>query len=195
MGSPWLVRLDQTLSSYSILATLLTLVLLLVALDQFGFLGWALNQFGRATRWAVRRGFRVWERWLSWANWWVYLLLAFALLTTGALTAGTLPPVTLGCAALALTMGVTACLAYMFIDVERYEVERGRKAVHNPTMGQELAPNVARYGHQVEVTLLAAAAASVIGGFALLNQGLYETVGREWYRVDAGGRPGFADFL
>src|SRR5215213_4349522 len=121
MGSPWLVRLDQTPSSYSILATLLTLVLLLVALDQFGFLGWALNQFGRATRWAVRRGFRVWERWLSWANWWVYLLLALALITTGALAASALPAVTLCCAVLVLSMGVSACFAYMFIDVERYE--------------------------------------------------------------------------
>ena len=33
-------------------------------------------------------------------------------------------------------MGVTACLAYMFIDLERYEVKRGHKAVHNPLKGQ-----------------------------------------------------------
>ena len=39
----------------------------------------------------------------------------------------------------------------MFIDVERYEVERGYKAVHDPLKGQELAPNLARYGHQVGV--------------------------------------------
>src|SRR5688572_12648553 len=184
MDSTWLVRLDQTLSSYSILVALVAVLLLVAALDQLGALGWALNQFGRATRWAVRRGFRVWERWLSWANWWVYLLLAVILLTAGAFAASSMPPVALGCAALTLSMGVAACLAYMFIDVERYEVERGRKAVHNPTKGQDLAPNVARYGHRVDVALLAGAAAAVVGGFALLNQGLYETVGRGWYRVD-----------
>ena len=60
MDSTWLVRLDQTLSSYSILAALVAVVLLVVALDRLGGLGWALNQFGRATRWVVRRGFRVW---------------------------------------------------------------------------------------------------------------------------------------
>ena len=195
MDPTWLVRLDQTLSSYSILIVLVAVLLLVAALDQFGALGWALNQFGRATRWTVRRGFRVWERWLSWADWWVYPLFTLALLTVGAIAASGLPVVTLGCATLTLSMGVAACLAYMFIDVERYEVERGRKAVHNPTKGQDLAPNVARYGQRVEVTLLAAAAAAVIGGFALLNQGLYETVGREWYRVEEGSRPVFVDFL
>jgi HEAT repeat protein len=195
MDPTWLFRLDQTLSSYSILTALVVILLLVAALDQLGALGWALNQFGRATRWAVRRGFRVWERWLSWADWWLYLLLALVLVTTGALTATGLPVVTLGCAALTVSMGVATCLAYMFIDVERYEVERGRKAVHNPTKGQGLAPNVARYGHRVEVTLLASAAAAVIGGFALLNQGLYETVGGGWYRVEEGSRPAFVDFL
>src|SRR5215207_3465645 len=147
MDPTWLVRLDQTLSSYTILTALVGVILLVGVLDRFGLLGWALHQFGRATRWAVRSGFLVWERCLSWANWWVYLLLAVALLTTGAFAAQSLPLVALGCAALTLAMGVSACLAYMFIDVERYEVERGRKAVHNPTKGQDLAPNVARYGH------------------------------------------------
>ncbi len=37
--------------------------------------------------------------------------------------------------------------------------------------GQELAPNVARYGHRVEVTLLVAAAAAVIGGFVFVESG------------------------
>src|SRR5688572_30903144 len=120
MDSTWLVRLDQTLSSYSILVALVAVLLLVAALDQLGALGWALRQFGRATRWAVRRGFLVWERWLSWANWWVYLILAASLLTAGALVVGSLPVVSLSCAALTLAMGVVACLAYMFIDVERY---------------------------------------------------------------------------
>ena len=195
MPSTWLIRLDQTLSSYSILLALVGVILVAGVLHQSGLLGWALGLFGRATRWAVRSGFRVWERWLSWASWWVTLLLAVALLTAGVQVAERWPGVALCCAALTLSMGVVACLAYMFIDIERYEVERGRKAVHNPMKGQDLAPNVALYGNQVGVPLLIAAAASVIGGFALLNQGLFETIGSQWYKVDAAVRPGFVDFL
>ena len=68
-----------------------------------------------------------------------------------------LPWLAVLCGAVLLFMGVTACLAYMFIDLERYEVGRGYKAVHNPLKGQELAVNLVRYGHQVGVPLLAAA--------------------------------------
>jgi len=195
MDAKWLVRLDQTLSSYSILVTLLAIVLLVGALYQFGVLGRVFGLFGKATRYAVNGGFRAWERWLSWAGYGVYLVLAVVVISVGVFAAQSRPEVALVCAMFTLWMGVSACLAYMFIDVERYEVERGRKAVHNPTKGQELAPNVAKYGHRVEVTLLVAAAAAVVGGFALLNQGLYETVGSSWYRVEDGARPSFVDFL
>jgi HEAT repeat protein len=195
MGSQWLVRLDPSLSSYSILATLVAVVALAVALQRVGVLGLALGLFGRATRGAIRAGFRVWEVTLSWADWWVYLLLSLGLIAFGALTAGTAPVITLGCAALTLSMGVATCLAYMFIDVERYEVERGRKAVYNPLKGQDLATNVARYGHRVEVTLLGAAAVGVVAGFALLNQAVYETFGATWYRLGDKDEPRFAEFL
>src|SRR5205809_41659 len=93
---------------------------------------------------------------------------------------------TLVAAAVALAIlyktGGLGC-AHMFIDLERYEVERGYKAVHNPLKGQELALHLGRYGPRVGVPLLVAATAGVIGGFALLNQGLYETVGRGWFRL------------
>ena len=102
-----------------------------------------------------------------------------------------LPGLTVVCGLAPLFMGVTACLAYMFIDLERYEVERGYKAVHNPLKGQELALHLARYGQQVGVPLLIAATVAMIGGFALLNQGLYETIGRDWYA--GGGRARGAD--
>jgi ABC-type dipeptide/oligopeptide/nickel transport system ATPase subunit len=58
-------------------------------------------------------------------------------------------------------------LAYMFIDLERYEVERGHKAVHNPLKGQELAAHVAQYGQQVRVPLLITAAVSVVSASSL----------------------------
>lgn len=192
---PWLVRLDHRLSSYSILATLLLIVLAVGVLYQSGILGWVLERVGQATRWAIHRGFRLWERWLSWANWAVYGVVALCLLTAGEVAISNRPEVTLACAAVTLVMGLAACLAYMFIDIERYEVERGRKAVHNPTKGQELAPNVARYGHVVGLPLLAVAAATVIGGFSLLNQALYETVGQSWYRVEDSEQVAYIDFL
>ena len=84
----------------------------------------------------------------------------------------------------------------MFIDLERYEVERGYKAVHNLLKGQELAVHLGRYGEQVSVPLLVAATVGMVGGFALLNQGLYETIGNSWFKVEGGeGGPIYADFL
>ena len=80
-------------------------------------------------------------------------------------------------------MGITACLAYMFIDLERNEVERGYKAVHNPLKGQALALNLELYGRHLRLPYLGCATVALIGGFALLNQGLYETIGRGWYQV------------
>ena len=95
-----------------------------------------------------------------------------------------------------LFMGIIACLAYMFIDLERNEVERGHKAIHNPLKGQVLAMNLERYGRQVRIPLLISATVALIGGFALLNQGLYETIGRDWYQVaDERREPVYVDFL
>ena len=195
MHSKWLVRLDQTLTSYSLLFALFIIILFVVLLERVGILDWVLGLFGRATRWSVRCGFRVWEYCLSWANWWVFLLIAFALLTIGGIAATRAPLLAVICSAITMAMGVAACSAYMFIDVERYEVERGRKAVHNPTKGQDLAPNVAQYGQQVEVMLLAVAATAVIGGFALLNQAMFESIGRDWYRLESDSQPVYVDFL
>ena len=43
--------------------------------------------------------------------------------------------------------------------------------------------NQERYGEQVHIALLASATIALIGGFALFSQGLYETIGRDWYQV------------
>ncbi len=59
--------------------------------------------------------------------------------------------------------------------------KRGHKAVHNPLKGQVLAMNLERYGKQVQIPLLISAMVASIGGFALFNQGLFETIGRGWY--------------
>ena len=109
---------------------------------------------------------------------------------------GPWPALRVLCGLAPLFMGIIACLAYMFIDLERNEVERGHKAIHNPLKGQVLAMNLERYGKQVRIPLLISATVALIGGFALLNQGLYETIGRDWYGVaDERREPIYADFL
>lgn len=69
----------------------------------------------------------------------------------------------------------------MFIDIELYEVARGLKALHDPMKRQRLAAEVARYGHQVGVPLLASSAVGMLGGFALLNFALFRLLGPVWY--------------
>ena len=195
MDAPWLVALDQKRSSYSVLAGLLGAGLAAGGLFKIGLIGWALGLFGRVVRWSVRAGFRTWEVCLSWAHWGVFLGIALAVLTVGALFAADVPPVAVGCGLLAAVMGAATCLAYMFIDLERYEVGRGYKAVHNPMKGQAPAVYLARYGDRVGVPLLVSAAVAAIGGFALLNQGLYEAGGQGWYAVSDPDGPAFVDFL
>ena len=114
----------------------------------------------------------------------------------GGVAGGSLPGLRVVCGLATLGMGAVACLAYMCIDLERNEVERGHKVVHNPLKGQILASNLERYGKQVGIPLLIAAAIALIGGFAFLNQGLYETIGKHWYQIaDAHRQPIYADFL
>jgi HEAT repeat protein len=198
MGTPgWFANLDRVHSSYAVLLTLAALGTAAVGLYYVGALGWALRQLGRGVRGTVWLGFVAWEKLLAWAPWPVFLAICLILLMIGWAATDTVPGLTLVCAAVPLFMGVTACLAYMFIDVERYQVERGYKALHNPVKGQDLAVHLMRYGRQVRVPLLIAATVGTIGGFALLNQGLYETVGKEWFRIgeDSQGLPSFVDFL
>src|SRR5581483_5538644 len=117
-------------------------------------------------------------------------------LAVGSVAGGTLPGLRAVCGLVPLVMGAVASLAYMFIDLERSEVERGHKAVHNPLKGQLLARHLARHGPQVRVPLLLSATGALVAGFALLNQGLFETVGRGWYHLEGGrGDPIYADFL
>src|SRR5262249_28167999 len=59
----------------------------------------------------------------------------------------------------------------------------------NPLKGQELAVNLVRYGPRVGLPLLIFASVAIIGGFALLNKGLYDTVGPTWYDLRSGYYP------
>jgi HEAT repeat protein len=192
----WFVELDHAHTSYALLATLAATALLGWVMYRIGLLGRAIGIAFVLIRGSIRYGFLIWERLFAWATWPVFLALVFVLLVPGALAARTFPPLTFLCSLVLLLAGVSSCLAYMFIDLERYEVKRGYKAVHNPLKGQELAMYLPLYGHQVGVPLLLAAVVATLGGFALLNQFLYETIGTTWYIVGAGqDKADFADFL
>ncbi len=190
------IRLNQLDSSYLILLFVAGVVLAAALLYYTGLLGWALRGLSHVVRGSIRGGFLLWERLFAWLSWPLLLAVVLGLLAVGWAAAEALPGLTVVCALAPLFMGGTACLAYMFIDLERYEVERGHKAVHNPLKGQKQALHLVRYGQQAGVPLLAAATVGIIGGFALLNQGLHETIGRDWYAVgEEQEKPVSVDFL
>jgi len=194
--SSWFFRMEQTQTSYLLLATLAGAVLAAGVFYAIGLLGWVLRVLGLVVREGIRKGFLLWKRLLAWASWPLFLALVLGLLIVGGLAGGPLPGLRVVCGLATLFMGTLACLAYMFIDLERNEVERGHKAVHNPLKGQLLALNLEEYGKQVRIPLLLSATVALIGGFALFNQGLYETIGRSWYQLaDPRREPIYADFL
>lgn len=196
MKTSWLLELDRDHSSYLLLASLAGLGLAAVVLYRIGLIGSVLEILGIIVRGSIRKGFRLWERWLAWANWPLFLTLAVGFLVAGGVAGEPLPGFRIVCGLAPLFMGTIACLAYMFIDIERYEVERGHKAIHNPLKGQAPATQLARYGQQVRIPLLVAASIAIVGGFALLNQGIYDIAGRRWYEVGDGTEgPNYIDFL
>ena len=138
---------------------------------------------------AVRAGFEVWKHLFAWADWPRFLAVVLAFLVLGWAAGLEAAWIAVLSGAALVFIGVTACLAYMFIDLERYEVGRGYKAVHKPLKGQQLAVNLIQYGHRVGVPLLMAAAVAAIGGFAMLNEGLYHTIGSDWYVLGAAKPP------
>ena len=101
--------------------------------------GWVLRALGLMVSGGIRQGFLLWERLLSWASWPQFLAIVCGFLVVGGVVGGRLPGLRAVCGLAPLFMGMIACLAYMFIDLERSEVERGHKAVHNPLKGQVLA--------------------------------------------------------
>ncbi len=192
----YLLDLDRLGSSYLLLLSFLVLGVVAGLLFWVGWVGMALQFVQAIVRAGIQRGFRWWQRLLAWAHWPLFLGMVLVLLVVGGVAGGPVPGLAVACGAILFFLGLVTCLAYIWIDLERYEVARGYKALHNPMKGQELAANLVRYGRHVGAPLLIAATVALVGGFALLNQGLYATVGREWYRVGAGdAAPTFVDFL
>ncbi|WP_020470048.1 HEAT repeat domain-containing protein, partial [Zavarzinella formosa] len=177
----WMIDTGGVRSSTIILLTFAVIILLAGALYWLGTIDFGVSVAGAVIRGGIRAGFRVWERCLAWATWPVFLGIQFGLLVIGILVAGSLPPLAVVCSLGPLAMGLAACLAYMFIDVERYEVARGYKTLHAPMKGQRLATELIQHGHLVGVPLLASAAGGMIGGFALFNFALFHLFGPAWY--------------
>ncbi len=194
--SSWLVRLEHFHTSYLLLGMLVGTALAAGVLFRIGLAGWMLRCFAEVVRASIRGGFRTWEYLLGWASWTEFLGIVCALLLAGGIFGGWVPALRILCGLALLIMGSSACFSYMFIDLERNEVERGYKTIHNPLKGQIVADGLIRYGKQVRIPLLIAATVAMIGGFALLNQGLFETIGRNWYMIAEDPRPPiYADFL
>ena len=174
-ASLWLTRLEHADPSYLLLATLAGTGLLAGVLHRIGLIGWVLRFVGFLVKGAIQGGFLLWERLLGWASWPVFLAIVIGFLLVGGVAGGLWPGFRAVFGLPPMFMGIIACLAYIFLDLERNEVERGYKAVHNPLKGQALALNLERYRRHLRIPLLGCATVALIGGFALLNQGLYET--------------------
>lgn len=176
----WSFGENSSLILLGLFAGTLVIVALLYPVGTIGRLVQALN---RAFLRFVAGGFSWWRRWLAWMPW--PMLLAFltglhVLIWSAAGAEG--GPSLLG-GLLLVAIGGSACLAYVFIDLERYQVGRGHKVLHNPAKGQMVADDLVRYGARAGIPLLILATMAAVSGFALLNQGIYNTVGGDWYAV------------
>jgi HEAT repeat protein len=173
----------DSLNSTALLLTLFGSIALLIVFGyQTGLLGKLLRAVAIVIQKTIETGFTVWKQTLSWASWPLFLGLVVALHCL-AWYDGENPYRALLCGLALLFVGVVACLAYIFIDLERVEVGRGYKVLHNPIKGQELAYNLVLYGQRVGIPLMAIATLATVSGFAFLNQGLFSTVGRDWYTL------------
>src|SRR4051812_34065906 len=159
--SSWFAKLEQTHTSYLLLALLTATVVAAGVLYRIGPIGWVLRGLGMIVSGSIRGGFLLWERLLAWAAWPLFLAIVLGFLLVGGVAGGPLPALKILFGLSTLFMGSIACLAYMFIDLERNEVERGYKAFYNPLKGQSLALNLKRYGRQVRVPLLISGSWSV----------------------------------
>src|SRR5262245_12590928 len=173
-------------SSLYLLAWLAGIGLLLGVLFQLGVVGWLLWLVNGLLHRMVYGSYQVWSRFLSWAPWPLLLLVligAHVLALYEPPDVVHVPGRTLIVGIALVVVGVITSLAYIYIDLERYAVSRGHKVLFNPLKGQELAVHLIQHGERLGFPLLVVATLGMISGFALLNQGLYETVGSDWYII------------
>jgi len=172
-------------SSQWVLAIFAGAAILAGLLYQVGLLGLLLTGVFRLLHASYRFGFYRWKHLLAGLPWPVLVLIIVGVHALLWLDDRRHASMTLLAGALLLFIGITSCLAYLFIGQERADVARGYKVLSNPEKGQEVAENLVVYGPRAGVALLVAACLAVISGFALLNFGLYKTIGHDWYVVGA----------
>jgi HEAT repeat protein len=200
-ASGFTLDLDVLGTSQSLLVGIAGVGVLVGLLAWTGLLGRLIGMVQACVHAIIRGGFDVWRLLLARAPRPVILPLMLALLVLGAAEEPAHPGVALACGLGLVWLGVSSCLAYVHIDLERYEVARGYKALHSPLKGQGVARDLAQFGHRAGIFLLVVATIAVVGGFALTNYGLYHIVGRDWFQLSDDKRaltsrePGFDDFL
>jgi HEAT repeat protein len=173
-------------SSRRVLAVFAATALLAGLLYQVGLLGLLLTGFFRLLHASYRLGFQLWKSLLAALPWPLLVLIILGVHALLWLDDRHHATMTLLAGVLLLFIGVTSCLAYLYIGQERADVARGYKVLSNPDKGQELADSLVVYGPRAGVALLVAACVAVISGFALLNTALYKTpFGHNWYVVGA----------
>ncbi len=94
-------------------------------------------------------------------------------------------PLSILTGSLAIAVGVITSLACAHVDTERLAVGRGTMALYDPGKGQRLAHNLISFGQATDLLTVAVANFAVITGFALLNYGLYYSVGQHWYQLSS----------
>lgn len=176
-------------ASQLLLVAFVTLMVVVGVLYKLGVIHQVMRLLGRTAMAAVLGGFSLWRRTLAWLPWPLLALAVVGLVSVALVDGPGLAARELLIGLFLLVLGVVSCLAYIRIDLERYEVNRGYKALHNPVKGQKLAENLVFYGHRAGVPLLLTATVAATLGFALFNHGLYATIGGEWYRLRAEPRP------
>src|SRR5262249_53891164 len=149
----------------------------------------------RAAVWALksltRQCFLLWERTLGWMPWQAFVVFVLGLLVAGPAAEAYFPPAIPIIAAVALYAGFISCLAYIHLDFEREEIERGYKVLSTPGPGQELSLDYIRHGHRAPWMLLVAAGVAFLLGFTLLNLAIYQFLlkaypGVRWYDLGEG---------
>ena len=90
-NSSWFVNLEQTHTSYLLLATLAVTGLAAGILYQIGLIGWVLRGLGMVVRGGIRSGFLLWERLLAWASWPLFLAIVLGFLACRWVAGGPLP--------------------------------------------------------------------------------------------------------
>lgn len=171
---PWLDSSEQVLTTFALVGLLIGLLAATGLLGRIAALGL------RAFNVLLQGGFRIWEIFFSRLHW--SLLLGIVLVIQGFAWFDYQPfPLTaLLLGLLLLAVGVTACMAYIVIDQERFDVTRGYKVLYNPGKGQEVAERLLRHGPQAGLPLLIVACLATVVGFTLLNLGMYDFLGPKW---------------